>query len=119
MSQEARKGANEAWFREVNERLEQRAADRATSSHPFEIVCECDREECTDRIAISIADYEAVRKRPTAFVVLAGHLDPTCERLVSSTDVYQVVEKFGDAGVVAEIENPRDGQGHPGELQLE
>ena len=118
MSQEARKGANEAWFREVNERLEQRAVDKAEASKPFEIVCECAREECTERIAISIADYEAVRKSPTAFIVLTGHMDPTCERLVSSTDGFEVVEKFGDAGLVAEIENPRDGQGHPRE-QLE
>ena len=85
MSQEARKGGNEAWFREVNERLEQRAVDRTKASRPFEIVCECAREECTERIAISIADYEAVRMSPTAFVVLTGHMDPTCELLVSST----------------------------------
>jgi hypothetical protein len=113
MSQEARKGGNEAWFREVNERLEERAVDKTTSSESFEIVCECAREECTERIAISIAEYEAVRMSPTAFVVLTGHIDPTCERLVSSTGGFEVVEKFGDAGRVAEIENPRDGQGHP------
>jgi hypothetical protein len=119
MSQEARKGRNEAWFREVNERLEQRVLDRTKSSTRFEIVCECAREECTERIAISIADYEAVRRSPTSFVVLTGHMDPTCERLVSSTHAFEVVEKFGDAGLVAEIENPRDGEGQPREPQFE
>jgi hypothetical protein len=110
VNRERRKGANEAWFREVNERLEDRAADRVRQSDTFEIVCECAREECTERITIAFADYEAVRRSPTSFVVVPGHLDPTCERLGSSTGEYDVVEKFGDAGDVARIENPRNGE---------
>ena len=110
MTRDARKGANEAWFREVNERLEDRAADREAASETFEVVCECAREECTERIAITFADYEAVRSQPTRFVVLSGHVDPSCERICSSTGGYEVVEKFGDAGLVARIENPRNGE---------
>ena len=110
MTRERRKGANEAWFREVNERLEDRAVDKGPASDSFEIVCECAREECTQRIAISFADYEAVRGSATRFVVLNGHIDQSCERVVSSTPAYDVVEKFGDAGEVAQIENPRNGE---------
>ena len=110
MNQAVRKGANEDWFREVNERLERRAADKASSEGPFEIICECAREECTERIPISFPEYEAVRARSRTFAVVPGHHDPSCERLVSSTENYDVVEKFGDAGEVVENENPRNGE---------
>jgi hypothetical protein len=110
VTRERRKGANEAWFRELNERLEDRAAGRVRLSDAFEIVCECAREECTERITIAFADYEAVRSSATRFVVVPGHLDPACERLESSDGRYDVVEKFGDAGEVARIENPRNGE---------
>lgn len=105
---DARKGSNESEFRELNERLEDHAARRAEGEDSFEIVCECDREECTARITISFADYEGVRESPTAFIVLAGHADLTCERIVTSVPAYDVVEKFGVAGLVAENENPRE-----------
>ncbi len=109
MTRESRKGANEAWFREVNERLEDRAAGQERRAEAFEVVCECAREECTERITVAFAVYERVRSSPTAFIVVPGHLDPSCERLEASTDAYDVVEKFGEAGEVARIENPRNG----------
>lgn len=109
MTNEARKGANEAWFRELNERLELRAASASEANGRFEIVCECAREECTERIGIGFDDYEAVRRDPAAFIVVAGHVDPTCERVVSSDGApFQVVQKFGVAGAVAEDRDPRD-----------
>lgn len=109
MTSDARKGENEAWFRELNERLEERAARTNRADQTFEVVCECAWEECTQRIAISFSAYEAVRSEPKAFVVVPGHLDPTCEREVAAYDRYQVVEKFGEAGEVADVENPRSG----------
>ena len=110
MARESRKGENEAWFRELNERLEDRAAGKVGLGDTFEIVCECVREECTERITIPFADYEAVRRIPTRFIVVPGHIDSTCERVVSSAETYDVIEKFGDAARVAQIENPRNGE---------
>jgi hypothetical protein len=110
VTRENRKGANEAWFREVNERLEDRAAGRVGLSETFEIVCECAREECTERITVAFAAYEAVRRNPIRFIVVPGHVDPRYEQLESSTGGYDIVEKFGDAGRVARIENPRNGE---------
>jgi hypothetical protein len=101
---------NESLFRGLNERLEERAVERGARS-TFDIVCECAREECTERITIGIADYEAVRADATTFIVVPGHIEPDVERVVSSHDGYDVVAKIGEAAVVAEIENPRDGQG--------
>ena len=109
MTRSARKGANEAWFREINERLEHRAAGDADGGDRFEVVCECAREECTERITTSFAEYEDVRADARTFIVRPEHVDATCERIVARNDAYVVVEKFGEAAVTAEVENPRDG----------
>ena len=109
MTRDVRKGQNEAWFRDVNERLEDRAEQKGNDSTQFEIVCECAREECTDRISISFSDYESVRQGPTTFVVMPNHVDPSCELVVRSNARYEVVEKIGEAAEVAEHANPRNG----------
>jgi hypothetical protein len=98
---------NESLFREVNERLEERAVDRGNRSG-FEIVCECAREDCTARIPVPIGEYEAVRSEATTFIVVPGHADPSVERIVASREGYEIVEKLGEAALVAEVENPRD-----------
>jgi hypothetical protein len=108
MDSELRRGMNESLFRLLNERLEKRAADTEPES-TFEIVCECAREDCTLRIPILIAEYEAVRSEPTKFVVVKGHADPSIERIVDEGNDYEIVEKLGEAALVAEVENPRDG----------
>jgi hypothetical protein len=101
------RGANEDEFRRLNERLEDRARSTAAAG-AFEVVCECDREECNARIPISFTEYEGVRAGPRTFIVVPGHNDLSCERVVMATDRYQVIEKFGAAGTVAEIRDPRD-----------
>jgi hypothetical protein len=110
---ELRKARNENWFREVNERLEDRASDQSAGGRSFEIVCECDREDCTERITISFAAYESIRAEGRTFLVVAGHSDQAIERVVGSGEGYEVVEKFGAAGVLAEVENPRNGETPP------
>ena len=72
MTREVRKGANESWFRDLNERLEDRAVTRNGSDERFEIVCECAREECTERIGISVPEYEGVRTGAKSFIVVSG-----------------------------------------------
>jgi hypothetical protein len=103
---DVRKGENEAFFREVNERLEDRAA-AATTEPMFTAVCECAREDCAERIEISFTAYERIRSAPRAFVIVPGHSDPSCERVVSWRADYEIVEKVGDAGGVAEAKDPR------------
>jgi hypothetical protein len=101
---------NESLFRSLNERLEERAVDRDRGpEETFELVCECAREECTVRIPVVIAAYEAVRSDATRFIVVTGHADESVERVVGSRDGYEIVEKLGEAALVAEVENPRDG----------
>jgi len=105
----ARKGENESWFREVNERLENRALE-ARGFDPgatLEIVCECAREECTERLAIPLAEYERVRTNPRAFILRPGHAELAYERVLTSGQEYAIVEKDGDAAVAAQAADPR------------
>lgn len=107
VTREERRTQNEVWFREVNERLESRALERPGAAGSFEIVCECATEECTERIPIATAAYERVRARPTRFVLVIGHEDPSLERVVEVASGYQVVQKVGPAAAIADAANPR------------
>ena len=107
MNHEERKGQNEVWFRELNEKLESRASKRPDAELSFEIVCECSRTECTDRIRISYRAYEAVRDNATLFILTPGHADATVEKVISRRDSYDVVQKMGDAALTALIDDPR------------
>lgn len=104
-----RKGENESFFRELNERLESHAAasEAPASDESFRVVCECATEECTVRLRVPFAEYESVRAGPRQFIVARGHSDPRVERVVSSWPGFDVVEKFGEAGEVAADLDPR------------
>jgi hypothetical protein len=91
----------------MNERLEQNALAEAGLGEPFEILCECAREDCTERISIRPLDYERVRASATEFVIARGHHDATLERIVQATKGYEIVEKFGEAAAVAVAQDPR------------
>jgi hypothetical protein len=102
----APKGSDEAWF-QINERLEGRAATRLRLDTELGILCDCEREECTDRIEILFRDHERVRSSSATLVIVPSHADPTRERVVSSADRLNLVEEFWDAAQLAEVENPR------------
>ena len=104
---EARKGENEAFFRELNERLEQHALEQDTAAPSFQLVCECAVEECTARLEVPVAEYERIRDDSTRFIVARDHADPLSERVVESLSAYEIVEKFGEAGRVAQLLDPR------------
>jgi hypothetical protein len=107
VGREVRKGQNESWFRELNERLERLALMTVVLDEPFEIVCECDREECVERLRVGLAEYEAVRACATDFIIAPGHHDPFVEKIASHTDEYDVVTKTGEAALVATEDDPR------------
>jgi hypothetical protein len=101
----ARVAKNEGLFREVNERileLEERFGEREPDESWIGFVCECSRAHCTSRIELTTKEYREVRRNPTRFVIVPGHVDPEHERVVDETDRYAVVEKFGVAGSIAE-----------------
>lgn len=104
-----RVGKNEALFREVNERIKE-VSEQAVSldgGAEIQFVCECSEEGCSEPIELTVPEYEAVRAEPTHFVVALGHVwEPDDEHVVREAHTYVVVEKTGDAGEIAEEENP-------------
>ena len=56
---------------------------------------------------IAAEDYEAVRRAPTHFALLAGHEDQAVEDVVSRGDGYLVVANYGAAATVARRTDPR------------
>jgi hypothetical protein len=73
---ERRLAQNEAVFREASERIRRVGGDRA------EFICECADKRCTAQVALSLDEYEAVRRDPKQFVVLPGHQIPDIEEIV-------------------------------------
>jgi hypothetical protein len=52
-------------------------------------------------------EYESVRAEATHFIVLAGHQDPSVERVTYSNERFLVVEKQGAAALDALENDPR------------
>jgi hypothetical protein len=82
---------NQAIFREVNERL--RSMADAVPDGQADYVCECSDVECTAKIELKPAEYEAVRARENTFFIVPGHERLEVERLVDQIDGYLIVEK--------------------------
>ena len=106
---ERRKAINEAVFRNVNERMRQLQHSFAVAERePLQMICECDRLDCTERIAVGVDAYELIRSHPDHFIVSPSHDDPTIEEVVSVTSGYAVVrKKAGDPRDVAVETDPR------------
>jgi hypothetical protein len=106
--QARRVGLNESIFRQVNEQIETLNRDFGTEDRTMSVICECADGDCTERIQISVADYETVRADPRRYIIVSGHNMPEYESVVESRDVYQVVEKRdGPAAELAERTDPR------------
>jgi hypothetical protein len=105
---EARLAHNESLFRRANERISAHAEQRPEvgPGTPIGFYCECASTNCTERVRMTELEYEAVRSEPTHFAVLAGHQDPTLERVVQREPAYLVVEKIGQAAQTAIAEQP-------------
>jgi|SRR5438105_3276875 len=110
-AREERLARNETLFREVNERVAEVATnfiEVETRSDPVEFTCECGRPDCTEPVAMTVVEYEAVRAVPTRFVVAPGHEQPEIETIVERHPSYVMVEKREeDAQEVARETDPR------------
>jgi hypothetical protein len=103
-SREQRIAANEARFRDVNERI---VRNEAPSAEAFEIICECGNAECLERIAVTRADYGRARSDPALFLAKTGHIKAEAEDVVADQPGYQLIRKTGDAASLAEEHDPR------------
>ncbi len=96
---------NEVLFRNVNEGIR---AGQAEAAAPLAIRCECGSLGCNRMLEIDVALYEAVRADPRRFVLLEGHDVPEVERVVERHEGFEIVEKVGESGGIAEAADPRD-----------
>ena len=105
---ERRIGANEAVFREANERIEELNETFATLTEELVLVCECGDAKCVEKISMSPDDYEQLRADATLFAVVPGHEIWQVEEVVAQREGYEVVRKNkGIPRRMAEITDPR------------
>jgi hypothetical protein len=105
MSRERRRAENEAAFRAVNERIAR--LGRRYGSESLELVCECSDADCSERVSLTVAEYERARAEPTYFLVVPGHETAGIERVVERGRDFAIVEKGGEAAEVAAATDPR------------
>jgi hypothetical protein len=98
---EKRLAMNEALFREMNERVEERLP-RSDDDARFDILCECGDLECADRITLTREEYEQTHADSAQFTVTPGHAADDVEWIVERNERFHVVRKEGLAGDVAE-----------------
>ena len=93
MNRMERVGRNEAFFREVNERV--RDVNEAFSglTGRGDFVCECGDARCVDGITLTMDEYREVRSQPELFAIAVGHEMPDVEDVVGANDRFNVVRK--------------------------
>jgi hypothetical protein len=64
-----------AVFRQVNERIRVVSEQLflATTADGVELLCECDSANCTERILVPLAMFDAICSEASVFVVARGH----------------------------------------------
>ena len=94
----SRLAANEALFRDVNERIKETSLsidgpDVEETSRYLEFLCECADARCRDHVQVTLEEYEEVRSESTNFLVRPGHENGGIESIVWSSQRFVVVEK--------------------------
>ena len=103
---DTRVARTEALFREVNERIAERADLFGSDQASF--VCECSDATCTERIHAPLDDYEDVRGDGAEFLLAKGHDEVEYERVVRRFPSFNVVRKVKPAvRRLVERTNPR------------
>ena len=95
-SRDERLAANEALFREVNERVAEIAmhfVEGGSDTEGVDFACECGSADCSEPIPMTVGEYEAVRAEPTHFAVAPGHERREIESVIERYPSYFVVEK--------------------------
>ena len=98
-TREERIARNEDWSRSLNERHAQVVGGRDAAAG---FRCECWHEECTERMPLSGEEWNMVRAEPNRFAVAPGHVAEEFEAVVKEFPHFWMVEKFGEAGEIAE-----------------
>jgi hypothetical protein len=104
-----RAARNQSLYREVNERV--KAINEAFDGLlPLgDWICECAKEDCSERLSLTHGEYEYLRADGARFAVVPddAHVFPEVEDVVERHERYWVVEKTGVAAELAERVDPR------------
>jgi len=103
-AREERLAANEDLFRHVNERIAE-LTDKWSGE--LDLVCECADSQCTQRIVLTLEEYEQLRQHPHRFAVLPGHEIPDVEDVVDRNHRFLIVEKHIETHAQMEESDPR------------
>jgi hypothetical protein len=98
-SREERIAYNEAWSRSLNEHKAEMAGGRDVTAG---FRCECWQADCIERIRLSGDDWKLARAKPNRFAVAPDHVAEGFEAVVEAFPNFWLVDKFGEAGTVAE-----------------
>jgi hypothetical protein len=105
---ERRLGLNEALFRDVNERLRDLNESFGEVTNRIELVCECAKPGCAERITLSVRQYEDLRAEPEHFVIAPGHAVADIEDVIATGHGWEIVRKRpGGPAEVARASDPR------------
>jgi hypothetical protein len=105
---DARIAGNESHFRDINERLrDDLTALQAAPADRFEFVCECGLIDCRETIALTLAEFEAVRRDPHLFAVVPGHEIENVETAVERHEAYWVMRKDEPTHPIVEARDRR------------
>src|ERR671930_2767916 len=106
---------NESLLREVNDRIEElsenvEAQGIAPEGGLVEFHCECGRDGCTERVRMTVAEYDHVRSDNDRFAIAPGHETPEMEAVVERNERFVVVGKLPEAEpLVGADGQPRSG----------
>jgi hypothetical protein len=78
-------------LREVNELIND-PSDTWRDGEKREFLCECGTGECTEKISVTRADYQAARGQPGRFLAVAGHLDTGLSSVLGARNGYLAFE---------------------------
>jgi hypothetical protein len=98
-----RAAKNESAYREVNQAIA-KLQEKSPLPLPPTFICECSNTDCREVVEATLDEYSQVRAVATHFLLAHGHIDPDIERIVRTTDRFDVVEKFGLDAEIAEAE---------------
>lgn len=93
-SRERRVAENEVLFRHVNQQI--RTLDEQFGMGSDELqafLCECGNGRCSERVELTVQEYEAAHADPAGFVIVDGHEDPSVESVVERRDRFTVIRK--------------------------
>ena len=80
-------------FRQVNERVLDLNSGLGPTARIADFVCECRDAECSERLTLSLAQFDAIRRHPNRHVVRSGHVEPAYEHTIDVQNGFSVVER--------------------------